>query len=413
MEMSRFIKTHVDDLKLGMFIAELDRPWVETPFLFQGFMARNVDELATLRELCTYVYVDKGLSRIVENPELQASHGGRKRAKVISRMFRGKTLVTYEDVFTFDGELGSAEKVFRDYEFAVRDLYDKIHDNGRVDMAVVTKTVNSVVQSIMRNPDACMLLTAIRDQDSYTYSHAMASSILASAVGRQIGLPLPDIKTLATGALLCDVGKLNISSRILTKSSPLTDSERKIIKEHVAQSLFILEQSPGVTPEVVSIVEAHHERHNGSGYPKGLSKNEIPPFARIVGIVDTYDAMISDRAYANGVSPADAISKLYTMRDVDFQGELVEEFIQSIGIYPAGSLVELTDGRVGMVVAEHRRRRLRPNLLIILDSDKNQLQQTCYLNLLEETEDAVGRPLEILKGVDPGEYGFDPEELTF
>jgi putative nucleotidyltransferase with HDIG domain len=396
-----------------MFVADLDRPWVETPFLLQGFTINSVDELATLRQLCAFVEIDVGLSRPVADAELQATFGGRKRAKVVSKVFPDKTLVTYEDVFTFEGELGSAKKVFDDYEVAVSNLYESIHENGRVDMAAVSKTVGYVVQSIMKNPDTCMLLTAIRDKDSYSYSHAMASSILAAAMGRQIGLPLGDIKTLGMGTLLCDVGKLNISPRILTKSAPLSDDERRIVRDHVTQGLKILQNSSGVSEEIMEIVENHHERHDGRGYPKGRIRDQIPPFARIAGIVDCYDAMISDRAYANGISPADAISRLYTMRNVDFQAELVEEFIQTVGIYPVGSLVELTDGRVGMVVTEHRRRRLRPRLLVILDSEKIQLRETHYVNLLDETEDLMGRPLEILKGVDPSEYGFDPDDLSF
>ena len=163
----------------------------------------------------------------------------------------------------------------------------------------------------------------------------------------------------------------------------------------------------------MQIVQHHHERHNGGGYPNGLSGSEIPPLARIAGIVDTYDAMISDRAYATGVAPAEAIADLYIRRDVDFQPELVEEFIQTVGVYPSGSLIELTDGRVGMVVTEHRRRRLRPRILVILDSEKNQLQEPHYINLLEETEDAMGRPLNIHRGVDPSQYDFDADDLFF
>jgi len=123
--------------------------------------------------------------------------------------------------------------------------------------------------------------------------------------------------------------------------------------------------------------------------------------------------MVSDRVYARGVSPADAISKLYTMRNIDFQSELVEEFIQTVGIYPVGSLVELTDGRVGVVVAEHRRRRLRPRILLILDNEHRQIAPGSYINLLDEDEDEMGRPLGILKGVDPGEYGISSDDLCF
>jgi putative nucleotidyltransferase with HDIG domain len=411
--MGRFARTHVDDLALGMFVSDLDRPWMDSPFLLQGFTINTLDEIATLRELCTYVDIDIGLSQTLTDVDLTASHGGIKRAKVVSKVFPDKTLITYEDVFTFEGELGSAEKVFNDYEKMIGKMYQGIAVNGRVDMELVSATINNVVDSIMRNPDACMLLTAIRGKDSYSYSHAMASSILAAAMGRQIGLPLQDIKTLATGSVLCDVGKLRISSRILNKSSPLSERERSIVKDHVSEGIEILKKSAGVSEEVLSIVANHHERHNGEGYPNGHAGNQIEPFARIAGIVDCYDAMVSDRAYARGVSPADAISKLYTMRNVDFQSELVEEFIQTVGIYPVGSLVELTDGRVGIVVTEHRRRRLRPRILLILDGENNQLPPGSYINLLDNDEDEMGRPLGILKGADPGDYGISLDDLCF
>lgn len=411
--MGRFARTHVDDLRVGMFVSDLDRPWMDTPFLLQGFTINTPDELATLRALCTYVDIDIGLSQSLADADPKAPHGGLKRAKVVTKLFPDKTLVTYEDVFTFDTELGSAEKVFNDYEIAIGRMYQGIAANGQVDMELVGETINNVVDSIMRNPDACMLLTAIRNKDSYSYSHAMASSILAAAMGRQIGLPINDIKTLATGAVLCDVGKLKISSRILNKSTPLSADERKIVREHVSKGVEILGNTSGVSEEVLNIVANHHERHNGKGYPNGYASERIAPFARIAGIVDCYDAMISDRAYARGVSPADAISRLYTMRNVDFQAELVEEFIQTVGIYPVGSLVELTDGRVGVVVAEHRRRRLRPRILLILDSERNQVAAGSYINLLDEDEDEMGRPLGILKGVDPGTYGISHDDLCF
>ncbi|PLW70782.1 HD-GYP domain-containing protein [Pseudohalioglobus lutimaris] len=411
--MSRFYKTHVDDLKLGMFVSDLDRPWTDSPFLLQGFTIDSIDELATLRDLCSYVHVDVGLSKHVEDYALQNSHGGRKRTKVIAKMFPDRTLVTYEDVFTFEGEVGSAEKVFKDYENVIGNIYKSVETSGNLDMVAVSKTVTRVVGSIVRNPDACMLLSAISKKDSYSYSHALSSSVLAAALGRQIGLPVHDLKTLATGALLCDIGKLEIPSTILNKSAPLTEQEWQLVKDHVSLGMKILEDTTGVSPEVKAIVANHHERYDGRGYPAGLSGKNIPPLARVAGLVDCYDAMISDRSYASGVSPADAISKLYTMRDLDFEAELVEEFIQTVGIYPVGSVVELTDGRVGVVVTEHRRRRLRPRILILLNSDKRQLVEPSYVNLLEETEDQAGRPLEILKGVDPSAYNLHPEDLTF
>lgn len=411
--MSRFHKTHVDDLKLGMFVSDLDRPWTDSPFLLQGFTINSIDELATLRNLCSFVHVDLGLSSPVEDVSRKHSHGGLKRAKVIAKMFPDRTLITYEDVFTFEDEVGSAEKVFRDYESVIGSIYKGVETSGNLDMVAVSKTVTRVVGSIVRNPDACMLLSAIGKKDSYSYSHALSCSVLAAALGRQIGLPVHDLKTLATGALLCDIGKLDIPSAILNKSAPLTEEEWTLVKEHISLGTKILDDTVGVSAEVKAIVANHHERYDGRGYPSGLYGKAIPPLARIAGLVDSYDAMISDRSYASGVSPADAISKLYTMRNLDFDAELVEEFIQTVGIYPVGSAVELTDGRVGVVVTEHRRRRLRPRILVLLASDKTPLSEPSYVNLLEENEDGAGRPLEILKGVDPSAYDLHPEDLTF
>jgi len=193
------------------------------------------------------VEVDSGRFRAVENYELKASLGGIKRAKVLSKLFHGATITTYEDVFTFEREVGSAEKVYKDYEKVVNDLHKAIESGGRVDMVSVNETINYVVESIVRNPDACILLAAIRDKDSYSYSHAMASSILAAAVGRQVGLPKGDIRTLAKATLLCDVGKIKISSRILNKSTPLTEHAIALVRAHVEHSIQILKETSEVT----------------------------------------------------------------------------------------------------------------------------------------------------------------------
>lgn len=398
------------ELELGMFVADLDRPWLETPFLLQGFTVNKPDEIATLRELCQFVFIDKGLARpVVRDAYLGAGHQMKRRA--IDKIFTGKPLVTHEDTHSFDDEIGTAKDVYQDYERMVVNLYDGYRQDRRLDLSEVGKTIDKVVSSVMRNPDACMLLTELRRKDDYTYNHAIGSSIWAAAMGRQIGLPVPDIKTLSTGMLLCDIGKLNISSRVLSKQGRLTEQELEIVQQHVAAGLEILNETSGIGAPILEIVANHHERHNGKGYPARLAGNKIPVFGRIAGIIDCYDAMINERAYARAVPPSDAIARLYTMRNIEFQGELVEEFIQTIGIYPVGSLVELTSGEVGVVVAEYRKRRLRPKILLLLDRDKQMLQDTRYLNLLEVTEDEEGHPLDILKGIEPGGYGINSDDL--
>jgi hypothetical protein len=159
------------------------------------------------------------------------------------------------------------------------------------------------------------------------------------------------------------------------------------------------------------MVQTHHERHNGSGYPNGLSGNRISIFGKIAGIVDCYDAIISERPFAYAMSPHDAIKKLYEWRDLDFQAELVEQFIQVVGIYPVGTVIELSDGRVGVVYAQNRVWRLRPQVMLLLDQNKDAYSNFDIINLMSETSDADGNSLDIVRSVEPGMYGIDPEQF--
>jgi len=161
------------------------------------------------------------------------------------------------------------------------------------------------------------------------------------------------------------------------------------------------------------MVAHHHERFDGSGYPEGLKDDKIPSFARIAAIVDTYDAVTSKREYADTISPPDAIKLLYNSRDVDFQAELVEAFIQAVGIYPAGTLVELSSGEVAVVVAEYRTRRLRPKVMVLLDADKNKLENAVMVDLRDETEGEDLPALNIVKGLDPEAYEIDLARIQY
>jgi len=175
----------------------------------------------------------------------------------------------------------------------------------------------------------------------------------------------------------------------------------------VSYGLEILQESGVINQDVIDMVAYHHERFNGSGYPKGLRSDDIPAFARIAAIVDTYDAITSNRSHAHARSPSEAIKLLYGSRDTEFQAELVEAFIQAVGIYPAGTLVELSSGEVGVVVAEYRTRRLRPKIMVLLDADKRQLGKSRMIDLQDASSDESIKSLNIVKSLEPGAYGVD------
>jgi HD-GYP domain-containing protein (c-di-GMP phosphodiesterase class II) len=251
----------------------------------------------------------------------------------------------------------------------------------------------------------------MKTKDDYTYNHSVSSSIWAVAFGRNLGLPKKDLLSLGLGALLFDAGKMKLPKKLLDNPNRYNPTEYKLVQKHVDHSVEIVKSIEGITDAVVDMVATHHERHNGSGYPRGLKGDAIPLFGKIAGLVDCYDALISDRSYASAISPHDAVRKLYDWSNIDFQLELVEQFIQVVGIYPVGTIIELSDGRVGAIVAHHRVWRLKPKIMLILDKTKKPFGDFNIIDTYSIKLGEDGRPLSILKSIDPGLYGIDTKQL--
>jgi putative nucleotidyltransferase with HDIG domain len=264
-----------------------------------------------------------------------------------------------------------------------------------------------MIDSISRNPDACIWLARMKQEDQYTYQHSLGASIWAVALGRQLGLPKADLRSLAMGGLLFDVGKLRVDKELLQTDRPLSADEMQQVRNHVILGVEMIKDSALMNQDVIDMITYHHERHNGSGYPEGLKEDDIPIFARIASIVDCYDAITSHRSYARAIPPSAAIKMLYDWKDIDFQAELVEGFIQAVGIYPAGTLVELSSGEVAVVVAEYRTRRLRPRVMVLLDADKKPIAAARTIDLLTQKTTATGEPLDIINSLQPDAYGID------
>jgi HD-GYP domain-containing protein (c-di-GMP phosphodiesterase class II) len=264
-----------------------------------------------------------------------------------------------------------------------------------------------MVNSIIRNPDACLWWTTMKPTDIYNNDAALRASVFAVVLGRQLGLPERDLYTLAVGGLLFDIGKLRLDNKILQADRKLTAEEITHIQRHVEAGLRLLQRSGLKDPEIIDFIANHHERLDGSGYPNGLGGDKIPPFGRIAGLVDCYNAITSSRRYANIKSPAEAINQLYKLKGVHFHKDLIEEFIQAIGVYPVGALVELSTGEVAIVVAQSRTRRLRPTVLVLLDENKKPGRGGGYLVLEELTHSADGNKLDIVKNLEPNAYDID------
>jgi HD-GYP domain-containing protein (c-di-GMP phosphodiesterase class II) len=396
------LKIYTADLDIGMYVSGLDRPWLETPFVLQGFRIESQEDIERLREYCEYVLVDCRKSRqdaLVLRRKVRS-----ERARVpVHKIFRGRTISAYRDAAGWREEQPRARKALDTMVEDINEIFDQVSDGGKVNVIRLKKSVEPVIDSVSRNPDACLWVARLKQHDRYSYQHSLGASIWSVALGRQLGLPKRDLRSLAVGGLLMDVGKLRVDPALLRAERPLSDEERSEVRRHVVHGVEILRESGVINQDVMDMVAHHHERYDGSGYPRGLAGEEIPPMARVAAIVDAYDAITSNRSHASAESPYHAVKTLYHCRDREFQAELVEAFIQAVGIYPAGTLVELSSGEVGVVAAEYRTRRLRPKVLLILDSDKNRLSEPLVLDLLEVEE----QRLEIARSLEPGAYGID------
>jgi HD-GYP domain-containing protein (c-di-GMP phosphodiesterase class II) len=414
------LKIYTTDLDLGMYISALDRPWLDTPFLTQGFVLESQQDLDRVRKHCDYVYVDtvrsqSSLGRVKR--ALRTVDGASRKKRTdrprvpIERIFAGRQLKSYQDATPWQDEHPRAEAALDTLVADIADIFDHVSDGGTLDVIRLKGSVSPIVESIGRNPDACLWLTRLKKHDEYTYQHSLSAAIWAVALGRQLGLGRLDLRSLAIGGMLMDVGKLRVDPSLLKANRTLNDQEMAELRGHVEGGVDLLHDSGIINQDVLDMVAYHHERYDGSGYPEGLSQDDIPPVARIAAIVDTYDALTSDRSYAPAVSPSEAIRVIYKARDQEFQAELVEAFIQAVGIYPAGTLVELTSGEVGVVVAEYRTRRLLPKVTLLLDADKNRLPLPRMVDLLMEAGNEEGQSLGIRKSLEPGAYGLDLAEV--
>lgn len=405
----------VEDLQPGMYISRLDRPWLETPFPIQGFLVRNASDKERLKHFCSYVYVDALKSRDVNIPSRLIRN---QSVQTLSseeqiRQLTGRERKLYPRTASREEELANARKQYGSIEKTFHTLLQDAQNDRKLDLPVLKKAITPMVQSIVRNPDAFIWLTHLKKMDSYTYHHAVSSAVWAVAFGRHLGLPETQLNSLATGCFLFDIGKSRLPGELLTSSRRLDDAEFELIKQHVLHSLEMMKEARGINRDILDMIRTHHERHNGSGYPLGLCGQDIPLFGRIAGIVDAYDAITSHRPYCEPVPAYEAIEAFYQWRGIDFQSELVEQFIQVVGIYPVGSLVELSDGTVGVVIAQNEHHRLKPLIMVLLDNQKQLLNEFQEVDLRQAVDDEGISTVTIAKGLRPGAYELDPDLYYF
>ncbi len=372
-----------------MYIVELDRPWTDTPFMFQGFVLATEQQLDALRKYCKTVFIDTERG----TPPAAGSR------------------VAYPERTTVEQEFRPARTAHKVSRVVVQDLLRSVRIGRSLATDQVMAAVSAMTESVLRNPDALLLFSQLRAKGEYSEAHALDASIYMITFGRFLQLERPQIEFLGYLGLLQDVGKVRLSSELLEKSGRLSLEEYEQAKLHVRYSEEILRATPGLPAGLAQAASLHHERLDGSGYPRGLRGSEIGMYGQIAAIVDTFDAMTVKRPYADAVSPSKAISELYRWRGVYFAANLVEQFIRCLGIFPVGSLVELNTGEVGVVIAQNPAKRLLPRVMVIRDAQRKPMIPQKLLDLSRSPMAAKDEPYRIRSTVEAGAVEFDAEEL--
>lgn len=393
------VKIHVSELRVGMYVSKLDREWLDTPFLMQGFYIESVDDVNTVCQYCEHVWVDITRKAKASEPSSSAP----------TAFANGNAKYPHKaDVFQ---EHRRSSGFFGQARTLTKSLLDDIQLGGAINTDAAKETVNECVQSVIRHPDALMWMTRLRNESEYTAEHCLNVCILAVAFGRHLGLSEEELQQIGLCGLLHDVGKMRVPPQVLNKPARLTPKEMRMMMAHTIHGRNLLLSAGNIYTGAIDVAYSHHERIDGTGYPRKLPGEGISKFSKIIAIVDAYDAMTADRCYQQARTSTEALKIIYQERGKQFDEQLALAFLETVGLYPPGSIVELVNGQIGVVVETNPKYRHLPNISVILDADHNRLEkpQIHGLSLIESGE--LSRDYLIRKVHRDGSFGISLREF--
>lgn len=405
-------KIPIQKLKTGMFVEELDRPWIDTPFFFHKKLIKSQDQ------------IDKLISHGIQHVMINTDRGDDSEDKSVldkneklhlsatpkeSPETSGKS--EYSDPVRLEEELPRAKEIKGNVTNVVKSIFSDARMGKAIEVKAVKEQVGDLVDSVLRNRDALLCLTNLKDYDDYTFLHCVNIGILAVSFGRHLGMTKRQLENIGFGGILHDIGKTMIPESILNKPGKYTEAEYEIMKRHVSLGGEILRKHDNIPEEAMLVAIQHHERYNGTGYPNRLFGNKISLEGQIASISDVYDALTYERVYHKASSCHATVKRLYEWGDTLFDRELIERFVQCIGIYPFNSFVELNTGQCGIVVSVNHHNLLRPQVRIILDSNKKP-QYPSLIDLAVEKDDNGAFLYSIVTELDPATIGIDITQFS-
>ncbi|MBC3872259.1 HD-GYP domain-containing protein [Undibacterium flavidum] len=347
-------------LRQGMFVHELCASWMSSPFWQKSFPIDSIAVVNKIKEAGireAWIDTDKGIDVLPENPQSEAQQEIQSLAEPSESPTvpdSNEPRVSYSDVqsVSMDAEIGRAAKIVDKSKGAVFSMFSEARMGKAIEAEQAMPLVEEIALSVMRNPGALIGLARLKTADDYTYMHSVAVCALMIALARQLRLSDDEAREAGLAGLLHDIGKMAVPPGILNKPGRLTDEEFVSIKEHPSAGHAMLLESKGVGQIALDVCLHHHEKVDGSGYPKGLKGDQISLYAKMGAVCDVYDAITSNRPYKVGWCPAESLKKMSEWSRGHFDEAVFQAFVRSIGIYPVGTLVKMQSGRLGVVVEQ-------------------------------------------------------------
>lgn len=361
------IRMPVENLEAGMYVQELDKAWTETTFPFQGFIIRSEHELAELQRCCRFVLVNDKKST------LNAS--SQRKIDAALRPHTRRNPLTEIKFEPWEGEeklkrtLASLKRMQQAVDVELQDIYAAAAHKYSVDSNRVSLIADEIYRALTTDPRIGRWIALMQTGGTGIAEHCRNVAVLSMGFARHLGLPEYLISLIGEGALLHDIGLSRIPPRLLNRHKVADDGVMRLVKLHASYARDCIQAYRQVPQEMIDIIELHHVRMDGSGYPAHAPR-KVEDYVYVVAICDIFEEMTSYRSYRDPLSPEEALVELDRMGGRQLPGKLVQEFIAYLGIYPRGNFVMLENGAIGVVVSTHDRLKTRPVLRILRGPDR-------------------------------------------
>ncbi len=387
--MSNIKRIPVSKLEVGMYVTNQTEGLADGNMQEKGFIKRpdTLQKIQSKGVRDVFIDISKGKDSAFASPILSKD-------------------TVFKPRVPLKAERAKAQRVYGEARGLVSDVLNNVKMGKAIDVAPVAELAEDINNSILNNPNALQCLSQIREKDKYLLEHSVNVGILMSIFSTYLGFDKPTVKELTTGALLHDIGKIRVPSEVLNKPGALTDDEWVEMKRHVVYGQAVLTKSEGISDIAKSICALHHERLDGSGYPMGLAGDDIQIYGRIAAVVDVYDAVTASRCYHEGMSPFKAMKLLLSLADNHFDRSLVYSFIRCMSVYPVGTVVELDNGRLGVVIESNLEMPNKPRLRIFYNMKHKHYEKPSLLDLASSSVEH-----EIIKTWHPDELDISIDDF--